>query len=79
MNKTMLRQPTAEMLIKIQNAMNAVAKQKERKVRCPACLHNTIIVFEDTRGHVKTKCNRCKSEVVIDVLNMRRPVLYFAN
>ncbi len=64
--------PSSDMMVKIIAAVNAVSNQKERKVRCPVCKHNTIIVYDDTRGHVKTKCKRCNNEVVIDVLNMRK-------
>ena len=47
-------EPSAEMQIKIIRAKDAIASQKPRTVRCPYCRHNSIIVFEDTRGHVKT-------------------------
>ena len=47
-------EPSAEMQIKIIRAKNAIASQKPRIVRCPYCRHNSIIVFEDTRGHVQT-------------------------
>lgn len=50
-------EPSAEMQIKIIRAKDAIASQKPRIVRCPYCRHNSIIVFEDTRGHVQTKCN----------------------
>ena len=44
-------EPSAEMQIKIIRAKDAIASQKPRIVRCPYCRHNSIIVFEDTRGH----------------------------
>lgn len=47
-------EPSAEMQIKIIRAKDAIASQKPRTVRCPYCRHNSIIVFEDTRGHVQT-------------------------
>ncbi len=72
MNRSNGYLPSPEMMDKVSRAIHAVASQKERKVRCPFCRHNAIIVYEDTRGHVKTKCTKCKSEVVIDVLNMRK-------
>lgn len=52
-------EPSAEMQIKIIRAKDAIASQKPRIVRCPYCRHNSIIVFEDTRGHVQTKCKAC--------------------
>ena len=48
-------EPSAEMQIKIIRAKDAIASQKPRIVRCPYCRHNSIIVFEDTRGHVRTR------------------------
>ena len=64
--------PSTEMTIKIRKARSAVASQKQRSIRCPYYLHNTIIVFEDTRGHVQAKCKLCGKETVFDVLSMRR-------
>lgn len=64
--------PSEEMILKIRRARSAIANQKHRMVKCPYCQHNTIIVFEDTRGHVQAKCNRCGNETVFDVLSMRR-------
>lgn len=57
---------------KIIRAKDAIASQKSRIVRCPYCRHNSIIVFEDTRGHVQTKCKACGRETVFNVLEMRR-------
>ena len=39
---------------------------------CPYCNSKSIRVFEDTRGHVQTKCKVCGKETVFDVLSMRR-------
>ena len=65
-------EPSAEMQIKIIRAKDAIVSQKPRIVRCPYCRHNSIIVFEDTRGHVQTKCKVCGRETVFNVLEMRR-------
>jgi DNA-directed RNA polymerase subunit RPC12/RpoP len=67
-------EPTAEMQIKIQMARQAILSQEMRMVKCPYCQHNSIAVFEDTRGHVQTKCKICRRETVFDVLSMRRLV-----
>ena len=64
--------PSEEMLLKIRRARDAIANQKPRMVKCPYCLHNTIVVFEDTRGHVQAKCKRCGTETVFNVMSMRR-------
>ena len=63
-------EPSAEMQIKIIRAKDAIASQKPRTVRCPYCRHNSIIVFEDTRGHVQTKCKACGRETVFNVLEI---------
>ena len=67
-----MTEPSAEMLVKIRMARNAIASQKPRMVKCPYCKHNSIIVFEDTRGHVQAKCKACGRETVFDVHSMRR-------
>lgn len=68
-------EPSAEMQEKIKKARHAIATQKMRMVKCPYCGHNTIAVFEDSRGHIQAKCKLCGRETVFDVLNMRRLVL----
>ena len=70
-------EPSLEMQEKIKRARRAIASQKMRTVKCPYCQHNTIVVFEDTRGHVQAKCKRCGHETVFDVLSMRRLKLGF--
>lgn len=72
MNRTYTEPLSDEMMSLVLSAVNAVRSQKQRVVRCPYCKHSAIIVFEDTRGHVQTKCNRCKRNVVLNVLSMRR-------
>lgn len=65
-------EPSPEMQIKIQRARRAITSQKMRMVKCPYCGHNSIAVFEDTKGHVQAKCKACGRETVFDVLSMRR-------
>lgn len=67
-----ITEPSAEMQIKIQRARSAIVNQKMRMVKCPYCKHSSIVVFEDTRGHVQAKCKQCGRETVFDVLSMRR-------
>lgn len=62
----------AEMQMKIIRARKAIAQQKPRYLRCPYCQHNALAVYEDTRGHVETKCKKCGEITVFDVLSMRR-------
>ena len=69
-------EPSAEMQKKIRMARIAISTQKVRMVKCPYCQHNTIAVFEDTRGHVQAKCKQCGRETVFNVLSMRRLILH---
>lgn len=66
------REPSPELQAKIVNARTAIASQTPRFIKCPYCQRNAIVVFEDTRGHVQTKCKACGRETVFDVVNMRR-------
>jgi ribosomal protein S27E len=72
-------EPSDEMREKIQKARHAISGQNMRMVKCPYCKHNSIAVFEDTRGHVQAKCKVCGRETVFDVLSMRRLRLYLKN
>ena len=67
-----VQEPSEEMKQKIRRARIAVATQQRRFILCPYCQHKSIAVFEDTRGHVQTKCKSCGKEIVIDVLSMRK-------
>lgn len=66
-----ISEPSEEMMEKIRKARHAIANQKTRMVKCPFCGHNSIAVFEDTRGHVQAKCKLCGRETVFDVLSIR--------
>ena len=56
--------PTPELMAKIRRARDAIAEQKPREVRCPFCRHRLAKIFEDTRGHLETKCAKCGKVVV---------------
>lgn len=70
------QEPPEELRLKILNAVNAIARQRPRVIKCPYCRHNSIVVFEDTRGHVQAKCKNCGRETVFDVLSMRKIVFH---
>ena len=77
MKKNMrVTEPSAEMQMADKTECIAIASQKRRTMECPYCHHNTIIVFEDTRGHVQAKCKLCGRETVFNVLSMRRLYLH---
>jgi len=41
---------------------------KSRTLKCHYCEHNSIIVFEDSRGHVQAKCKKCGQESIYNVV-----------
>ena len=57
-----VQEPTPELIEKIRRARVAISQQKPRYLKCPYCQHNAIAVYEDTRGHVESKCNRVPSK-----------------
>lgn len=71
-----ITEPSQEMMGKIIRARKAIAEQKARYIKCPYCQHNAIMVYEDTRGHVETKCKKCGKITVFDVMSMRRIVIH---
>ena len=66
-----VQEPTPELIEKIRRARVAISQQKPRYLKCPYCQHNAIAVYEDTRGHVESKCKKCGRITVFDVLNPR--------
>ncbi len=72
MGKCITFDPCEELQEKIRRAREAVATKARRTIRCPYCRHNAIVVFADATGYVQTKCAKCRTELVIDVVNMRR-------
>ena len=53
-----VQEPTPELIEKIRRARVAISQQKPRYLKCPYCQHNAIAVYEDTRGHVESKCKK---------------------
>ena len=67
-----ISEPSADMMEKIRKARLAIASQEPRYIKCPYCKHNAIAVYQDTRGHVESKCKKCGQITVFDVMSMRR-------
>lgn len=45
----------------------------ERSISCPHCQKSIIaVVFSDSVGHQRYKCQKCKSETVINLAYFRR-------
>lgn len=65
-------EPSPDLQLKIQKAVEAVRDQKSRNIKCPYCKHTAFIVFEDSRGHIQNKCSKCGREIIFNVICMRR-------
>jgi len=76
MNKELHRtEPSAEVMQKVQ-AREAIRGQRQRYLKCLYCHHNTIMVYEDARGHIEAKCKKCGKITVFDVVSMRKIKTY---
>lgn len=62
---------TPELLARVRAERNSVAGLGRRTVRCPACRHTVLFVYDDAKGHVQAKCSRCGWETIFD-LALRR-------
>ena len=60
-------EPTAEVMMKLYQAKIAVATQHARVLKCPYCGRSVLIVYEDTSGHIQTKCRVCGQAVLFAV------------
>ncbi len=58
-------------LAKIRRHSEGTDKLNTRALECHYCQHKSIIVFEDSTGHVQTKCKNCGRESVYNV-SLRR-------
>lgn len=72
MAKPFMHEPSVEMMKKIRRARENIVSQSNRNIKCPYCQHVALVVYADTTGYVKTKCAKCKSEIVVDLVNMRK-------
>ena len=60
-----------EMLAKIRRHSAGTERLSSRTIGCHYCKHKTIIVFEDSRGHIQAKCKRCGKEAIYNLLLRR--------
>ena len=56
-----------EILVKIRRNTAGTDGLRTRSLRCPYCNHRSIIVFEDSIGHVQAKCTKCGKESIYNV------------
>lgn len=44
----------------------------ERTLHCPQCGYRIGMAFSDSAGHIRTKCQRCKTVSVLNLAYFRR-------
>jgi ribosomal protein S27E len=58
-------------LDQIRKHTNGTETLSSRALKCHYCGHKTIIVFEDSYGHVQAKCRKCGREAIYNTLLRR--------
>lgn len=72
MRRAYVQQPSSEWREKYLRAKERIVCQTKRDIRCPHCNHIAFAVYSDSVGFIETKCKKCKREVLIDLVSMRR-------
>lgn len=70
-------QVSDEILEKIRKNSAGTKSLKTRNLKCPYCNHLSIVVFEDSRGHVQAKCRKCGKESIYNVMLRRNGEVMF--
>lgn len=68
----MICEPSTEYKVKVQNAVETIRNKTSREIRCPYCKRIALVVYADSTGVVRTKCEKCKKEILVDLVSMRR-------
>ena len=68
-----------EVLARIRKHSAGSEDKKPRNIGCLYCGHMTIMVYEDSRGHVQAKCKKCRREAIYNVALRRISVMMFQN
>ena len=63
---------TPERIQEMLKAVQTVATQECRIIRCPFCGHRNFEVTPGSVGYVKAKCVKCKQAVAYNLVSMRR-------
>jgi ribosomal protein S27E len=66
-----------EMLAKIRRHSAGTEDKSTRALNCHYCEHKTIIVYEDSQGHVQAKCKKCGCEAVYNLVLRRSGVVMY--
>jgi ribosomal protein S27E len=64
-------------LARIRRHSAGADKLKSRTLKCHYCEHKSIVVYEDSRGHVQAKCRKCGKESVYNVVLRRSGTVEF--
>ena len=56
-----------EILAKIQKHSAGTDNLESRAIGCHYCRHKTIIVYENSRGHINAKCKKCQRAAIYNV------------
>lgn len=70
-------QVSDEILEKIRKNSAGTESLKTKNLKCPYCNHLSIVVFEDSRGHVQAKCRKCGKESIYNVMLRRNGEVMF--
>ncbi len=63
--------PDDELMAKIKKATENIRNKVSRDIRCPYCKRVAFVVYSDSQGYVQTKCNKCKQDILVDLVAMR--------
>ena len=72
MNLQLVNDLPESVLAKIRKHSEGIESLNSRKMPCHYCDHKTIIVYEDSQGHIGAKCKKCGMEGIYNVLLRRR-------
>lgn len=64
--------PNDELMAKIKRARENIRNKESRPLNCPYCKRFVCTIFSDTQGYIQTKCGKCKTEFVVDLVSMRK-------
>lgn len=51
--------PSVAVQVDIRPAQEGLYRQRDRYIQCPHCHHKLFAVYNDTSGHIATKCKKC--------------------
>ncbi len=72
MSRVMVHEPADDLRQKIIMARNSIINREKREIKCPYCNHVVIRVYNDSTGFIECKCKKCKTDVLVDLVSMRK-------